>query len=73
MDKFNPETIKEENVDLILALWKNYNAIQPKIAKVSRAASILLDWITACMEYKIKKATLDGIKKSLTDVKPPPF
>jgi len=68
MDKFNPETIKEENVDLIMTLWKNYNSIQPKISKVSRAASILLDWITACMEYKIKKATLDGIKKSLSDV-----
>jgi len=68
MDKFNPENIREENVDLILTLWKNYNTVQPRISKTSRGASILLDWITSCMEYKIKKATLDGIKKSLSDV-----
>lgn len=69
LDKFNPENIREENVDLILGLWKNYNAIQPKIAKTCRGASILLDWVTSCMEFKIKKATLESVKRSLLEVR----
>lgn len=68
MNAFNVDNIKEETIDYMIPLWKNRELIAPKAAEYSKGATILLEWITACVEYKIKKSTLNGIKKTDAEV-----
>lgn len=69
MNAFNPINIKDENLQKLMSLWLNYQTVEPKISKIAKGGSILLEWMTACMEFKVKKATLTSLKKSDHDVK----
>jgi hypothetical protein len=68
MNSFNAEYIKEDQIDVLLPLWKNYSIIHPNLQRQCKEACVLLDWITGCVEFKIKKATLNNIKKNTNEV-----
>ena len=68
MNSFNVDHIKQESIDILLPLWKNYSGIYSVLQKQSKGACILLDWITAYVELKIKKETFNSVKKNLLDV-----
>lgn len=68
MNSFNVENIREEIIDCLMPLWKNYSILAERVAEYSKGASILLEWMTACVEYKVKKSTLNGLKKTEVEV-----
>ena len=68
MNSFNVENIKQENLDFFLPLSKNYSIISLILQKQSKGACILLDWMTGCVELKMKKLILSNVKKNLLDV-----
>ena len=68
MTSYNPENLNEEQTKKLFALWKNYPQISQKIIKINKGVALLLDWMTAVLEYKLKIETLKSAKKKFIDV-----
>ena len=69
MNSFNPENIPQEHVDKLMPLHADYQAIQSKIVNLSKGSSLLLDWMIALVEFKMKKATMKSLQKAKRDVR----
>lgn len=68
MNSYSPENLKQEIIDQILPLWKNYTILSPIMAKTHKGAQYLLDWITGLLELKIKSDTLKTAKKKFPEL-----
>jgi len=67
MHEFIPENISETQLSQLLPIWKNYPILSQKCKKYPKIISLMLDWIRAGVEYKLKKEILNGIKQKFTD------
>jgi len=68
MSSNDPETLKEENIEILLPLWKNYQHLYTQISKIHKGAGIMLSWITAVFEYKLKIETLKSSRRKFPDL-----
>ena len=68
MNALNPENLRQDIVEQILPLWKNYNVLSQQLSKVSKGAQYLLDWMTGLLEMKIKSETLKDAKKKFPEL-----
>ena len=68
MNALNPENLRQDIVEQILPLWKNYIVLSQQLSKVSKGAQYLLDWMTGLLEMKIKSETLKDAKKKFPEL-----
>ena len=68
MNALNPENLRQDIVEQILPLWKNYIVLSQHLSKVSKGAQYLLDWMTGLLEMKIKSETLKDAKKKFPEL-----
>lgn len=68
MNSISPEHLSEEQLSALLPVWKNQQTLQAKLAKVARGAVIMAEWISYCVEYKLKKETLNSALKRLPEL-----
>ena len=68
METFNVDNMKEEIVEDLIPLWKHQTDILERVSGVSKGAAILLQWVVGCVEYRVKKLTLNDLKKTESEV-----
>ena len=68
MESLNVDNLKEETVESLISIWKNQAIFTDKISSIAKGGVIILDWISACVEYRVKKLTLNDLKKREHDV-----
>ena len=68
MSSISPDHLSEEQLSALLPVWKNQQTLQAKLAKVARGAVIIAEWISYCVEYKLKKETLNSALKRLPEL-----
>ena len=69
MVTFDPENMEQEaNTDATI-LWKNYHTLSPNFKKNNKGASVVLDWIAAIIEFRLKKDIINSLKTKSIDVK----
>jgi len=62
MDSMNVENMTESKLSELLPLWKNYPILHEKLQAEALGAEIILRWISAAVEFKIKKEALIATK-----------
>ena len=62
------ENLNEEMTQKCMFYWKNYQTLSSSFKKANKGASKVLDWITAIVEYKLKKETINSLKRRFIDV-----
>ena len=62
------ENLNEEMTQRCMTYWKNYQALSTNFKKANKGASKVLDWITAIVEYRLKKETINSLKRRFVDV-----
>ena len=68
MNSFSVETLSEDKLADLLYLSKNYKELEGKMGKISEGAQVLLSWMSATVQFKLKKETLNNSKKRLVEV-----
>ena len=68
MRDFAPETLGEHQLTTLLPIWKNYTVLAAKVKKYPKGITLLLDWIRAGVEYKLKKEVLNGFKQKVAEI-----
>lgn len=68
MNSISPDHLSEEQLTALLPIWKNQQSLQAKLAKSARGAVIIAEWISHCVEYKLKKETLNSAVKKLPEL-----
>lgn len=68
MNSISPDHLSEEQLSALLPIWKNQQILQAKLAKIARGAVIIAEWISYCVEYKLKKETLNSALKRLPEL-----
>ena len=72
MYNFAPEEINEGLLGQVMPIWKQHQALVQKLIKMSSkgSAKLILDFICASVEYKLKKNILDSSNdKSMPELK----
>lgn len=68
MNSLSSEGLRQDIVDQLLPLWKNYIFISQQLSKSSKGAHYLLDWVTGLLELNIKSETLKDAKKKYPEL-----
>lgn len=68
MNNASPDLFTEEQMSVLLPVWKNQQVIVSKLEKVSKGGVILAEWISACVEYRLRKETLLAAQHKLPDL-----
>lgn len=68
MNSISPDHLTEEQLSALLPVWKNQQTLQAKLSKTARGAVVLSEWISYCVEYKLKKETLNSAVKKLPEL-----
>ncbi len=68
MRDFAPEALGEQQVAALLPIWKNHVAVAAKVKKYPKGVGLLLEWVRAGVEYKLKKDVLNGLKQKLSEI-----
>ena len=62
------ELVSQEKMNDLLPVCRNFHEIHTKLQKISRGASLIAEWISYSVEYKLKKETLYDSKKRLLEL-----
>lgn len=62
------EGLSNSSIESALPLWKNYNLLSASIKKNYKGASIILDWITSVVEWRLKNETMKSLELRFPDV-----
>lgn len=68
MDNISPDHLTDEQLTALLPVWKNQYKIQANLSRFTRGAVCIAQWISHCVEYKLKMETLNTAQKSLPDL-----
>ena len=68
MNSISADHLTEEQLTGLLPVWKNQHVMQANLQRAGRGASVISDWISHCVEYKLKKETLNSAQRSLPDL-----
>ena len=68
MSNIQIHLLTEEQLNDLLNVWKNQQAILYNLQKYCRGVSIITDWIVYSVEYKLKKETLESFEKRHPEV-----
>ena len=68
MNSISADHLTEEQLTELLPVWKNQHLLQASLQRTARGAAIISEWISHCVEYKLKKETLTSAQKSLPDL-----
>ena len=68
MNSISPDHLSEEQLSALLPIWKNQQTLQAKLAQTARGAVVIAEWISHCVEYKLKKETLNSAVKKLPEL-----
>lgn len=68
MASITADHLSEEQLNELLPIWKNQQTIQIKLLKTSKGGALLAEWISHCVEYKLKKETLSASVKKLPEL-----
>jgi len=67
MNSVKPEELTQEQLNLLMPVWKNFSFLQSKLQRL-QPALVLLEWISSTVEYKLKKDTLTASKIRLPEL-----
>lgn len=68
MGSIQGQTLPDYVINEVLPLWKNQTIIQAKVAKTSKCASFLAQWISFIVEYSLKKETVGSSKRKEPEI-----
>ncbi|CAG9332535.1 unnamed protein product [Blepharisma stoltei] len=68
MCSVNPEIFSKELIADLMPILKHQQSIQQKLHKTHKSVSVLAEWISYSVEYKIKKDTFASYKKKLPSI-----
>lgn len=68
MSSVQGQTLPDNIINEILPVWKNQTIIQAKVAKISKCASLLAQWIGFIVEYSLKKETVVSSKRKEPEI-----
>lgn len=68
MNSISADHLSEEQLTGLLPVWKNQHVMQASLQKAGRGACVISEWISHCVEYKLKKETLNSAQRSLPDL-----
>lgn len=68
MTSITADHLTEEQLNELLPVWKNQQTIQSKLLKTSKGGAVLAEWISYCVEYKLKKETLNASVKKVPEL-----
>ena len=68
MINVDAETSPEETIEKAMPFWKDHHSLSIVFKKSHKGASVVLDWVTALIEYRSKKETINSLTKKFFDV-----
>ena len=64
----NVDNLKEETMQKCMFYWKNHSTLYPMLRKTNKGGCVVLDWLSALVEYRLKKETINSLKRKFIDV-----
>ena len=68
MSSVSADRLTEEQMQAMLPVWKDQHTLLTKLQKQPKGASILTEWLSSCVEYKLRKETLTAALHKLPDL-----
>ncbi len=64
----NVDELTEETMQKCMAYWKNHAALYPMLKKNNKGSCVVLDWLSSLVEYRLKKETINSLKRKFIEV-----
>ena len=68
MNSVSADRLTDEQLTELLPIWKNQQTLLVKLSKVSKGGSVIAEWISSCVEYKLRKETLTASLRKLPEL-----
>jgi len=68
MTSVSIDRLSEEQMQTLIPVWKNQQTLLVSLRKQPKGASILAEWLSSCVEYKLRKETLTASLHKLPDL-----
>lgn len=68
MDSLSAAHLTEEQLTALLPVWKNQHQLQSALQRTAKGAANIANWISYCVEFKLKMETLNCAQKEIPEL-----
>lgn len=68
MGSVSAANLTEDQLTALLPVWKNQHQLQSTVQRSAKGAGSIVQWISFCVEFKLKMETLSSAQKAIPDL-----